>query len=592
MNEVNQTWDLDVLFAGGSDSSTYADFIARLGEEITRFSAHAQGLAHAGDTALAPLLCQAQSLRERRQEASAFSSCLSSQDVRDEKAKAIAGQLARMSATFQTGMMWLGRQLGLLSDEAFSDLKGLEALTGMSFFLDELRRQAKDKLGPEQERLILGLSVDGYHAWGNLYNTVTGRMRARVEHDGQTRELSMGQLQNALDDPDSVRRSALFDTWENAWASEEEVIAQALNHLAGYRLEMYKARGWTSVLREPLDNNRMSEDTLSAMWQAVEEYGDVAAAYLRRKAELFGVDQLAWHDVSAPVGESATVIPYDTARAFIVEQFERFSPDLSAFAQRAFAQRWIESEDRSGKRAGGFCTSFPLSGQSRIFMTYSGTTGNVSTLAHELGHAYHHHAMRDIPGFSRQYPMSIAETASTFAEQIVSDAAVAHANDRAQRIALLGEQADRAIAFLMNIRSRFLFETAFYEQRRQGLVNAQALSQLMIDAQQKAFAGLLSQYHPHFWASKLHFYSTGAPFYNFPYTFGYLFSAGVYARAKAEGPSFADRYVQLLRDTGRMTVEQLAQTHLGADTTQVSFWQQAAHEACASIRAFLALTQK
>ncbi|MCY0876522.1 MAG: M3 family oligoendopeptidase [Firmicutes bacterium] len=592
MPEANQTWDLDVIFTGASESKAYVAFVDELERDTALFASTAEGVASQSGNGLADLLVQAQALRERRQEAAAFSSCLNAQNVNDEKAKAVAGRLAQMSAIFQTGMMWVQRSLAMLDDADFSALKTQDALKQMAFFLEETRRQAKDRLEPAQERLILSLGVDGYHAWGNLYNTVTGSMRVRDDNAEASRDLSMGQLQNALDTPNRARRMELFAKWENAWSAQEEVIADALNHLAGFRLQAYKARGWTSVLKEPLENNRMSEATLSAMWQAVADHAAVASSYLKRKAELFGIDRLAWHDVSAPVGTSSSVIPYETAQALIIQQFGRFSPDLAAFATRAFADRWIESEDRAGKRAGGFCTSFPLTGQSRIFMTYSGTTGNVSTLAHELGHAYHHHVMRDIPGFSRQYPMSVAETASTFAEQIVSDAAVAHATDRDEKIALLGEQADRAIAFLMDIRSRFLFETAFYEERKKGLLNAKALSELMTAAQKEAFAGMLSEYHPHFWASKLHFYSTGAPFYNFPYTFGYLFSAGVYAEAKVQGPSFAKRYVSLLRDTGRMTVEQLAQTHLGADTTKVDFWTRAADEACGSIRAFLALTEK
>lgn len=591
MNESKQTWDLDVLFAGGSDSTAYATFVAELVQAAADFCAEAE-MSGGGLDALVALLLRAQALRERRQEAAAFSSCLSAQDVRDEHAKTIAGTLARLSAVMQTGMMWMERHLASLSEEDFAALKAHEQVASMSFYLDEKRRQAQDKLPPAEERLMLSLGVDGYHGWGSLYNTVTGRMRVQDSKDGQVRELSMGQLQNALDDPNRERRSELFAKWEAAWQEQAEVIAQSLNHLAGFRLEMYKARGWTSVLHEPLQNNRMSEQTLNAMWQAVTEYAPVASSYLQRKAELFGVEKLAWHDVSAPVGSATSTIAYEHAQALIVEQFGRFSSDLAQFAQRAFNERWIEAQDRPGKRAGGFCTSFPLKGQSRIFMTYSGTTGNVSTLAHELGHAYHHHAMRDIPGFSRQYPMSVAETASTFAEQIVSDAAVANASVRDEKIALLGEQADRAIAFLMDIRSRFLFETAFYERRKKGLVNASALCELMTAAQKEAFAGMLSEYHPHFWASKLHFYSTGAPFYNFPYTFGYLFSAGVYARAKAQGEGFAKRYVDLLRDTGRMTVEQLAKVHLDADITQVDFWRQAADEACGSIRSFLTLTKQ
>ncbi|WP_042164379.1 M3 family metallopeptidase, partial [Paenibacillus gorillae] len=258
----------------------------------------------------------------------------------------------------------------------------------------------------------------------------------------------------------------------------------------------------------------------------------------------------------------------------------------------ALKQGWVEAEDRAGKRPGGFCTAFPKDGQTRIFMTYAGTPDNVSTLAHELGHAYHQHVMNDLPAFSQEYAMNVAETASTFAELIVSDSAMKAATDKEEKIGLLENKIQNSVAFYMNIHARFLFETRFFEKRRQGMVTATELSELMEAAQREAFSGTLGEVHPHFWASKLHFYLTDVPFYNFPYTFGYLFSAGIYARAQQEGPAFAERYVQLLRDTGSMTVEELAQKHLGVKLDEEGFWRDAVALTNEDIKLFLELTNE
>ncbi len=236
------------------------------------------------------------------------------------------------------------------------------------------------------------------------------------------------------------------------------------------------------------------------------------------------------------------------ALALIVDQFKRFSPKLAAFSEEAFEKRWIEAEDRAGKRPGGFCTSFPIAGETRIFMTYGGTLNNVSTLAHELGHGYHQHVMTDMPALAQEYAMNVAETASTFAEMIVADAVVKSASTDEERIILLEDKIQRAIAFFMNIHARFIFETNFYEARSQGLVSVERLNELMVDAQKLAYKDALSSYHPHFWAAKLHFYATDVPFYNFPYTFGYMFSAGIYARAVQEGAAFEEKYISLLRE--------------------------------------------
>lgn len=205
---------------------------------------------------------------------------------------------------------------------------------------------------------------------------------------------------------------------------------------------------------------------------------------------------------------------------------------MADFAQMAFEKRWIEAEDRAGKRPGGFCTSFPASEQTRIFMTYSGTPSNIATLAHELGHGYHQYVMNDVNGLNQGYAMNVAETASTFAEMIVADASVKMAKTDEEKLTLLEDKVSRSIAFFMNIHARFLFEKQFYEERKQGMVSTDRLNELMVEAQKEAYCDNLSEYDPHFWASKLHFHITGVPFYNFPYTFGYLFSQGIYAYAQ------------------------------------------------------------
>jgi len=232
-----------------------------------------------------------------------------------------------------------------------------------------------------------------------------------------------------------------------------------------------------------------------------------------------------------------------------------------------------------------------MSKQTRIFMTSAGAASNVSTLAHELGHAYHQHVMNDLPILTQDYAMNVAETASTFAELIVADATVRAARTDQERISLLEDKIQRSVAFFMNIHARFLFENEFYKKREEGLVSVRELNELMVQAQKTAYCDELVDYHPHFWAAKLHFYLTDVPFYNFPYTFGYLFSAGLYAKSVEEGSGFADKYVDLLKDTGIMSVEQLAAKHLGIDLALPEFWQTAVNKTLEDVELFLQLTE-
>lgn len=587
-------WNLENIYPGGSGSTAFAEALEKLTEDIAEWEQSLQNAAGSAVTAerLDQWTHMAQSILARLREAESFTGCLMAADVADRRAAVLHDRVANLIAAFQAALSLYDRALGAADGEMWRSWISSK-LGAASFYVEERRERAKEKLPPEQEALAGDLAVNGYHGWGEMYNTIVGGIRFEAaDETGQRRTYSAGQMQNLLSHGDrSVRKSA-YETWEAEWGRHADLCADVLNRLAGFRLKLYDRRGWPNVLKEPLDMNRMSEATLDAMWAAVDESLPKLTPYLNRKAELLGLARLDWHDVEAPIGVSVQRVPYEEAAAFIIGQFRKFSPDMADLAERAFRGGWIEAEDRGGKRPGGFCTSFPLAGETRIFMTYSGTAANVSTLAHELGHAYHQHVMNDLPPFAQEYAMNVAETASTFAEWIVSDSAVRSAADPAERLALLDDQLQRAVAFFMNIRARFLFETRFYERRREGLLSADELCTLMEEAQREAYAGVLGGLHPHFWASKLHFYLTDVPFYNFPYTFGYLFSSGIYARAAAEGPAFAERYAALLRDTGSMTVEDLAWKHLGVRLDDIAFWREAAAVPLKDVDTFLRLTDR
>jgi pepF/M3 family oligoendopeptidase len=328
------------------------------------------------------------------------------------------------------------------------------------------------------------------------------------------------------------------------------------------------------------------------MWSVIDAKSAKLLNFFGAKAKLMGLERLSWFDAQAPVGEVTREFTYGEAADFVVDNLHPFNPDIAGYSRMAIDQRWIEAEDRSGKRAGAYCTNLPLTRESRIFMTYNGSYNGMLTLAHELGHGYHTWVMRDLPYGARRYTMSVAETASTFNEIVVRDASLVAAASDQEQLSILGTKLNDATAYLMNIRARFDFEMAFFEQRVKKPLTVDELSELMLKAQKAAFKEGLADYHPLFWASKLHFYITRAPFYNFPYTFGYLFSNGVYAQALVEGPAFQERYIALLRDTGSMTTEDLARTHLGVDLTRPEFWETAVDRVLADVDKFVALVNQ
>ncbi|SDY76919.1 oligoendopeptidase, pepF/M3 family [Thermoactinomyces sp. DSM 45892] len=593
--KYEMNWDLEVFFEGGSSSPTFMALLEQLKSEIPALKKELEKVKEeAGVEIWHDLLTRYQKLLSLTYQAYSFVDCLTSADVKDDKAKNLGGHVQAIHADLLAASTVLEAELAKMSDESFTALVSDAEIERIAFNLAEKRKASLDKMAPEMEELAGDLSVSGYHAWCDVYASVVGRMEIPFEEDGEEKKLSVGQLFTRFQSPDRAVRKDVFQRWEAAWENESELIALALNNLAGYRLALYKHRKWDSVLKEPLEMNRMSEETLTTMWETINQNKHRLTPFFERKAKMMGVEKLSWYDVDAPLPAGSSKVSYDEAAAFITEQFQQFNPQMAEFAKMNFKDRWIEAEDRPGKRPGGFMTDFPVNnkGESRIFMTFAGTPGCVSTLAHELGHGYHTYVMRDLPILAQRYAMNVAETASTFAEMIVIDAAITKATDREEKVALLAEKIQSAIAFCMNIHARFLFETKFYAARKNGPVSKDSLNELMEQAQKDAFINLLAEYHPTFWASKLHFYGTDVPFYNFPYTFGYLFSTGIYARALAEGSSFADKYDALLKDTASMSVEELASRHLGVDLTKPDFWQDALDLVAADVEEFLALTNE
>ncbi|KUP09115.1 oligoendopeptidase [Bacillus coahuilensis p1.1.43] len=593
--KYSEVWDLEGFFPGGSESPQLRSHLDELHNKIDQFksseaSFHVPKQKDDSERVATFIELSTEIILYLRQ-AGAFVSCLQAQDMNDRKSDALRGELTTYSATFQNSFTSFQQKLSHTDEEVWHALLKDYRLQELSFVLNEWRDKAKDKLPSEQESLISSLAIDGYHGWGQMYDTLVGSMKVEVEVDGETKTLSVGQANNLSSHKDEDVRRNVTHTLEKAWEEKEDMFARTLNHLGGFRLQTYEARGWKSVLKEPLEYNRMKEETLNAMWSAITKHQASFVQYLDRKAKLLGKDKLAWYDLDAPVSASTNTFSYQEGAEFIEKHFGQFGSQMAEFARHAFKNAWIEAEDRPGKRPGGFCTLFPMSEESRIFMTYSGSMSNVATLAHELGHAFHSYALRPKHMLNRNYAMNVAETASTFAEMIVADAAVKEATSKDEKIALVEDKIQRSVAFFMNIYARFIFETRFYQERKEGLVSATRLNELMEEAQKEAYGNSLSEYHPRFWASKLHFYITSVPFYNFPYTFGYLFSLSIYAKALEASENYEEKYIDLLRDTAVMSVEDLAMKHLGEDITKEEFWEKGVKLCVGDVEEFLSLTE-
>lgn len=591
-------WDLDSIFSGGSDSPALNERLEQLEKQINTYYQSVNQWDHSVSTndELTTLIKQQETITEGFSQCNSYITALLSANVKDTQAKLLSGKLYALLPRWQSADTILSKKFAEISDNNWQTLLQTDAFSLIAFRMNEIRRDGHRLLSEAEENIINTLSLDGLNAWSSHYDTIVGTIVIPFEENGKVTDLSAGQAFNKMmGDPDPLVREKLFIAWEKAWQEKTSLLSDTLNHLDGFRLSTYKLHGMNDYLQKPLEYNRLKKETLDVMWATIQKNKQPLVDYLTRKANLFGKEKMEWQDQDAPIilGDlKEKTFTFDEAASFIIENFQKFSPKMATFAQSAFEKSWIEAEDRPGKRPGGYCTELPETQESRIFMTYSNSVNEVATLAHELGHAFHSSVMWDLPALNRDYAMNVAETASTFAELIVADATLKAAKTKEEKINLLDTKLQNALAMFMNIHSRFIFENRFYSARQEGLVSEEEITQMMVEAQKEGYHDALATYHPHFWAAKLHFFIDDVPFYNFPYTFGYLFSLGIYAYANKKGTSFEQEYIELLKDTASMTTEELAQKHLGVDLTKPDFWQAGIDMVLEDINSFMTLSEE
>ncbi len=574
------TWDLESLFPAPTTPAfrtaldAFTAKLKALAENAEKMPAFQVAHIPAWET----FLKQYETLDAQYTDFSAFMGCQSAGDAENKLYQQLEAELSALNPDRERLATTVEFALKDLSDADFqATVKASAYFTKVEYFLRLKRRQAKFRLPRDQELLAADLAVDGLHAWGRMYDRLCGALRVTIVEKGKPVQKSPGQV--LFDSPQRTIRENNFFAVDTAWAAIEDSCADAINHIAGTRLTNYRRLGLKDHLEAPLMYNRMSRATLDSMWNTITAFKPVLKDYLDCKARWLGLEKLNWYDLAAPLPAiPGTVvdddISYDQACDWIIEAFQQFSPELGDFAKMSLTEKWVEAENRSGKRQGGFCTSLPTPKVSRIFMTYTNSADSMSTLAHELGHAYHSWVLRDEPVFLADYPMNLAETASTFAEAVLNEQRLQRAKTDYEKLSLLEGLLGDAVAFLMNIHARFIFENAFHVERAKEELTSKRLSELMEAAQKEAYVGALADggWNPRFWASKLHFYITGLPFYNFPYTFGYLLSLGVYAVGRETGPSFPEQYRKLLMATGCQDAEDAVQSTLGFDLRGPEFW--------------------
>jgi oligoendopeptidase F len=465
--------------------------------------------------------------------------------------------------------------LGAISSKIDPIVKANKSARAHEFMLRETAEQSKYLMSEAEEDLAAELSLSGGNAFSKLQGTITSQLSVDFELDGNMQKLPMPALINLRSHPDPDTRRRGYEAENKAWEEVQEMLAACMNGVKGEANTLNKKRGRKDAIHSSLDAARLDRKTLDAMLAAMKDSFPMFRKYFQAKARKLGKEKLAWWDIFAPLGRTGKVYSYEEARDFILENFGKFSPDLAAFARRAFENNWIDAEQREGKRGGAFCMEVQGVKESRILSNFDGSFDQVSTLAHELGHAFHNECAYQANKTVLQQltPMTLAETASTMCETIVTEAVLASTQDSQEELAVLEAQIQNASQIVVDIYSRYLFEKEVFERREKSELAADDLNDIMERAQKATYGeGLDERYlQKYMWTWKPHYYAPELSFYNYPYAFGLLFATGLYAIYRQRGEAFVEDYRSLLASTGEETAAKLAR-RFGIDITKRKFW--------------------
>ncbi|MDR1256383.1 MAG: M3 family oligoendopeptidase [Spirochaetaceae bacterium] len=503
----------------------------------------------------------------------AYSEAVYTTDTRNERASAEICRIDALRLPLGRDKVIFRNFVAANKERVLQAAAGSPRLGPYTFFLSESAEKAAFQMESALEDLANDLCRSGGDAWARLHEALAST--ASAVWDAKTGERKTAtELRALAHNADRDTRRRAYTAEIEAWKAVEIPMAAALNGVKGHALTVDRRRGWKSHLQKSAMQSRIGEKTLQSLISAIENALPLFRRYLKSKAKLLGIERCAFFDLFAPINADAgKVWTWEGACDFVTDCFGRFDPAMAGFARTAYAKRWVDAGMRDGKIGGAYCTSFQLAKESRILCNFDRTFDSALTLAHETGHAWHHEVIKELPSALAGYPMTLAETASLFAETLVFEEAVKNAVP-SEKLSLIEGSVRDSCQTLVDILSRYYFETELLARRENAELSAGELCAMMIDAQKKTYGDGLDaeKLHPYMWAAKIHYYSPALQFYNYPYAFGHLFALALYARGRQDS-GFPAVYRALLEETGRTTAEDLA-LKAGFDISTADFWQQ------------------
>jgi pepF/M3 family oligoendopeptidase len=584
---MNTEWSLDILYKGYQDEAFQTD-LKKINEVIQTTKAYTAKLEeYDEETAIPALITYLEEYYVLIAKLSSYVLLRQSTNTTDSETTAILGKIEELESTLSKENAIIKKYFAK-AEKLDQLLETNEKLKGYRYFFEENKKDASYALSDEVEEVVAKLNLSAGSGWSMMQQYLTSTLE--VDYNGEKTTLSGIRNLAYSNDPD-VRKRA-YEAELDSYNKIKEAVAFSLNNLKSQVNTIVELRGHKSALSMTLIQSKMKQETLDAMFTAINEYLPRFHAYLRRKAELLGhKNGLPWYDLFAPMGEASRTFTTEEAKAYLVKHFRGFADDLADMIEEAFDKEWIDFYPHAGKVGGAFCDNLPYVKESRILTNFDGTLSDVVTLAHELGHAYHGLNIQEHRPLNWDYSMPVAETASTFNETVIMNAAI-NESEGQEKLALLESQLQDVTQIICDIYSRFLFESAVFEKRKDSFLFSADLEQIMLDTQKQAYGDGLdhSLLHPFMWVCKSHYYRDSLNFYNFPYAFGGLFARGLYAQYQKEGAAFVPKYRALLKATTVCSVEDVA-LMAKIDLTTPAFWRQSLKTVSDSIDLFLELTK-
>ncbi|KLE15078.1 M3 family oligoendopeptidase [Clostridium sp. C8] len=470
-------------------------------------------------------------------------------------------------------------------------IKSSDLLRKHKFFISEIIEKNNYMLSEKEEAIIAKMRNTGSDAWLNYKDYLISTHKVDINIDNEDKTLPLTVILNMAYSPDTNLRKKAYEAEIKSYEKIEEGVAAALNGIKGEVLTTAQLKGYKSPLHMTLEESRMDEDILNSMLTAIKESLPSFRKYLRRKAEMLGhKNGLPFYDLYAPVINKEMKFSYEEGKAFVEKNFRNFSDNLADFAINAFNNSWIDVMPKEGKVGGAFCESIKTINESRILLNYGNSFSDVVTMAHELGHGFHSHCLKNETALNSEYPMTLAETASNFCEILVKRGAVKSAS-KEEAFAILEAEISDCNQVIVDIYSRFLFETEIFEKRKESSLSVEEINNVMLKAQKESYGdGLDNNFlHKYMWTWKPHYYYATANFYNFPYAFGNLFAKGLYAEYLKRGESFCKEYEDLLSVTGKEKVADVTKI-MNIDVHDVNFWRNSLRLIEEDIERFISLS--